>query len=310
MKRVGFLYDKIFTKENFEKAVNDANKHKKRKHPINYKWFEYMKSNPDKCYGHYIPKTIKDTSSLKVRHILIPQFYPDQVFHHMLSNIITPILQKGKYEYSCASIKGKGTLYTSLVLRKFIKKNNKKKLYWFKADIRHFYDNIDHKVLMNKLRTKIKDERVLNLIYGLIKSSGDIGLPLGNYTSQILANFYLTDFDHLIKERYKLNFYERYMDDMLFISTNKRILSKALKSAKLELLNNYKLNTHNDENIYLLCSHHPIDIVGYRHYQKHITIRRRLFVRLRRSWLRHNQKRFTSYYGYLKHSLIKEKKLL
>lgn len=306
MKRVGHLYEQIFTKENFEKAVLDARKGKKRKYEVDYKWFERMKASPLDCFGHYTKKTIFDQSSNKRREIMIPRFYPDQVFHHMIVNVVAPVLQKGQYEYSCASIKGRGTLYASMVLRKFLKKNRKKKLYWVKMDIRQFYPSIEHKILMEKLRRKIKDERMLSLIEALIESSGDKGLPLGCFTSQMLANFFFTYFDHFVKEALGLRFYVRYMDDMVFIDTNRRKLLKADETIKSYLSAEYNMVTHEDEHIYRLCNHHPIDFVGYRHYRCHTTIRRRLFRRIRRSYIRENERRFGSYQGYLLHSSSKE----
>lgn len=48
----------------------------------------------------------------------------------------------------------------------------------------------------------------------------------GNFTSQWFANFYLQDLDHYIKEKLKVKYYLRYMDDMLLFGRNKKELHK------------------------------------------------------------------------------------
>lgn len=66
---------------------------------------------------------------------------------------------------------------------------------------------------------------MLWLIDSIIDSSKE-GLPIGNYTSQWFANFYLEDLDHYIKETLKVKYYIRYMDDMVLFSNNKKELKK------------------------------------------------------------------------------------
>lgn len=70
-----------------------------------------------------------------------------------------------------------------------------------KIDIKKFYDNIDHAALKRIIRYTIADEQLLRLLDKIIDSNGkDKGLPIGNFTSQYLANLYLAYFDHWVKE--------------------------------------------------------------------------------------------------------------
>ena len=98
-----------------------------------------------------------------------------------------------------------------------------------KLDIKKYYPHIDKDVLKSKFRKKIKDASTLWLIDCIIDSHSE-GLPIGNYTSQWWANFYLQDLDHFIKEELHTKYYLRYMDDMTLFSNNKKQLHKARKA--------------------------------------------------------------------------------
>lgn len=69
-------------------------------------------------------------------------------------------------------------------------------------DITKFYPSIDHNILKSIISRKIKDTKVLEILYEIIDSVNGIngiygkGVPIGNYLSQYFANLYLTGFDH------------------------------------------------------------------------------------------------------------------
>ena len=67
-------------------------------------------------------------------------------------------------------------------------------------DIRHFFDSVPHDILKAKLRKSIHDEKMLDLLFGIIDVT-EVGIPLGFYTSQWLSNWYLQGLDHYIKEK-------------------------------------------------------------------------------------------------------------
>lgn len=319
MKRVGYLWDKFISYDNFLEALKNASKGKadrkcvKRVLANPRAYYERILANPLDI-GHYSPKQVVDESSMKKRDILVPRFFPDQIIHHMLIQVIEKPLMKGQYEKSCASIKGRGQLCASFHLRHFLKKSRRRKLYWAKLDIRHYYPSINHDILKKKIRSKIKDGMILRLCDAIIDSC-DEGIPIGNYTSQIFSNFYLETFDHYVKEQLKAPFYCRYMDDMVLISPNKRKLDRIVSRMKQAVYNVDRLSTHNDEIIYPLNEYHPIDFVGYRHYKSRVTIRRRVFKHARRMAMRihdcihssalRQRRRIASYLGYIKYSYSK-----
>ena len=143
----------------------------------------------------------------------------------MLCNILKPIFMRGMYEHSYGSIPERGGLAGKKVIEKWIKNDRKNCKYVLKMDIRHFFDSVPHDILKRKLNRIIKDEKFLAILFEVINET-EIGLPLGFYTSQWLANWYLQDLDHYIKEQLGAVHYIRYMDDMVVFGSNKRKLHK------------------------------------------------------------------------------------
>lgn len=84
-------------------------------------------------------------------------------------------------------------------------------------DITKFYPSIDHNILKSIISRKIKDTKVLEILYEIIDSVNGIngiygkGVPIGNYLSQYFANLYLTGFDHWCKEELKCRYYYGFM---------------------------------------------------------------------------------------------------
>lgn len=105
-------------------------------------------------------------------------------------------------------------------------------------DIHHFFESIDHAILKEKMRAIIEEDDVYDFVERMIdgySSSSGKGLPLGNQSSQCFALYYLNDMDHMIKEKYGIEWYSRYMDDgVIFCKDRKRLVS-LLEEMKIEL---------------------------------------------------------------------------
>ena len=150
--------------------------------------------------------------------VIHASIFKDRIVHHALINIIEPIFEKIFIYDSFASRKNKGT---HLAIKRFdefkrkVSRNglpisikqkyskNKVQGYCLKSDIKHYFDEVDHKVLLNILIRKIKDDSLLEIIEKILinlkpKIKGK-GMPLGNYTSQFFANVYLNDLDYFVK---------------------------------------------------------------------------------------------------------------
>ena len=320
MKRVGYVFEKIIEIDNIKKAIVNASKRKTNRRNVQKvlnnidfyaKQIQTMLVNDTYVPCKYIEQKIKDGANKKERIIFKPSFYPDQCIHWAIMLQLESLLERGMYKYCCASVKGRGVHYGQRYVKKILK-DVKGSKYCLQLDIRHFYPSIDKDKLKEKFIRIIKDPKLLNLIFKIIDSAED-GLPIGNYTSQWFANFYLQDLDHFIKEKLHVKYYIRYMDDIVLFSSNKRKLryikqeiEKFLTNEGLELKDNWKL---------FLTDSRPLDFLGFRFYRDHITLRRRNALRIKRR-VKKIKRRFelyghirlqdasamVSYFGWIKNS--------
>lgn len=270
MKTYDNLYEKIINTENIEKAIKNAVRGKKRKHN---KCFQEAKTNPeayiDKCIEYiktYKPfahreKEIYDGISRKKRIIVVPSFY-EQVMHHAIIQVMKPIFMKGMYDHSYASIPNRGTHKGKAIIEKWIKRYKNTK-YIFKMDIKKFFDSIDHNILKAKFRRILRDDRLYNLICGIIDTT-EKGLPLGFYTSQWFANWYLQELDHRIKHFMYSPHYIRYMDDIVIFGDNKRKLHKTHLQIE-EFLKTLNLGIKDNWQVFRFDKR-PLDFMGFKFF--------------------------------------------
>lgn len=157
--------------------------------------------------------------------------------------------------------------------------------YVLKCDIHHYFASIDHKILKSLIRKKIGDQRLLRLLDSLIDTHQEDdckGIPIGNLTSQLFANIYLSPLDHFIKEHLRQKYHIRYMDDFVILSEGKDELRDVLKEIKYFLTDCLRLELNTKR-----VSVHPIekgiDFLGYVVFSGgYKRIRRRNIVNFRR----------------------------
>lgn len=158
--------------------------------------------------------------------------FEDRVVNKCLcDNFLNPILQKSLIHDNGATIKGKGLSFTKnrvkCHLQRFYRKHGNNG-YVLKMDIHHYFESIDHDILIKKMSKRIQDKETLMFIKQLMDTC-DKGLGLGSQVSQIGAVYYLNEVDHFIKEDLHCKYYGRYMDDMYVLSNNKERLQKILQ---------------------------------------------------------------------------------
>lgn len=174
----------------------------------------------------------------KIRHIKSVHISERVVQKSLALNVLIPILEASLIYDNGASIKGKGIHFAlrRLIehLRRFYRTNgNSNAGYALLIDFAKFFDNIDHEILLQQLRTRIKDERIITLIKQFISAFGEgKSLGLGSEVSQICAVYYPSRLDHFIKEKLKVKYYGRYMDDMYLIHADKVFLQQCLYEIK------------------------------------------------------------------------------
>lgn len=235
MKRIGYLYEQMMTKENFVKAeiLLGKNKPKNKKAKFishNAEYFaEKLFQKVEQGYEWHKPRlaTITDTYKGKTRNLKIPCL-EDQAAQLVWLNIATPHIERRNYYYNCGSIPKAGQSRCVNALKKWLK--NPKYKYGAVLDIRKFYDTCPHWLVRKGLERIFKDQKFIDFAMGFVASmsDNDVGLAIGYPCSHWLANVALSELDHELKREFPDIKYTRYMDDIAMISGNKRKLRKAI----------------------------------------------------------------------------------
>lgn len=318
MKSYNHLFEQFISDENIDLAIRKASLGKKdrnsvRKRLENPKFKEQIKYYATHFHNHkHKPKEIYDGIQRKKRTIIVPTF-DEQVIHHMVVNVLTPIFMRGMYEHSYGSIPNRGGYKGMKQIEKWIRNDSKNCRYVLKMDIRKYFDSVPHEIYLRKLRKLIRDDR----FYAIIEEITNVvpqGLPLGFYTSQWTANWYLQDLDHYIKEQLGAKHYIRYMDDMVIFDSNKKRLHRMHKAIESYL--NYSLGLQLKDNWQVFRfdyngKYRFLDFMGYRFYRNRTTLRRSIMLKTTRKARKiaksekitlHSSRQMLSYLGWIKHT--------
>lgn len=304
MKRIGNLFDRICSVENLNLADAIARKGKSKQYGIRVHDRD-REANISTLHNSLINKTFR-TSKYTTFKIYEPKerivfrlpYYPDRIVHHAVMNVLEPVFISvfTADTYSC--IKGRGIHAAARGVKQALK-DEAGTTFCLKLDIKKFYPSVDHAILKQLLRRKIKDQDLLWLLDEIIDSAD--GLPIGNYLSQYFANFYLTFFDHWLKEERRVRYYFRYADDLVILHNDKAYLhtlfseiSDYMKTLNLTIKENYQ--------VYPVASR-GIDFVGYRFYHSHTLLRKSIKQNFARMLARRpNKLSIASYYGWACHA--------
>lgn len=274
-------------------------------------------------------KDKSDPSSHKVRHIGI-QHVKQQIYDYIAIEGLKPLFCRiGVHQY--ASIRDRGCLKGSRMIQRWMR--NKSLKYFAKLDIRKCYPSIPQNQLIEFLDKHIKNDMLMWLIKELV-SSFEQGLSIGSFLSQYLCNLYLSQIYHFIGHLHKVRkhkdgtrssirlVYHRlfYMDDILMIGTSAKDIHKAVKEV-IKYCKTLGLKVKESWFVQKMsfvdrkCDGSFIDMMGFRIYRTHITIRRRVFKRIRRIAIRiwkrikthqkvleSHARKIISYWGLLKNS--------
>lgn len=304
MKRLNNLYQKICCIENLQLADARACKGKLTQYGVkqhdknreaNILMLQSMLKNKTYKTSDYTTFKIYEP---KEREIFRLPYFPDRIVHHAIMNILEPVFTASFTTNTYSCIKGRGIHGAANAVRKALR-DIPGTQYCLKLDIKKFYPSVDHAILKTLLRRKIKDQDLLWLLDEIIESTG--GLPIGNYLSQYFANFYLTGFDHWIKETRGVKYYFRYADDLVILSDNKPFLHQLLSDIKIYLKDNLKLSVKDNYQVFPVDAR-SIDFVGYRFYHTHTLLRKSIKKNFARMISKNkNDASIASYWGWAKH---------
>jgi len=238
--------------------------------------------------GSYQPgKSIAFIVHKPVQREIFAADFRDRVVHHLIINKLNPLFEKEFIQDSYACRVGKGTHHGISRANKFIRqcsKNYKDDCHVLKLDIEGFFMHINKEILFSRLQKFIEvqykqndKELVLEICHKIIFNSPtencvikgaaknweglpknkslfhsppNSGLPIGNLTSQIFANFYMSAFDHFMKKELGIRYYGRYVDDFIVVHPNKEYLKALIPVISNYLNDELKLNLH-PKKIYL-----------------------------------------------------------
>jgi retron-type reverse transcriptase len=291
MKRKGNLFESVCTLENLQLAYAKAKKGKSNTYGVRL-FSKNLENNINQLYAELLAGTYK-TSKYSIFTIYDPKErtvyrlpFRDRVAHHAIMNVLEPVWTSIFISNSYACIKGRG-IHGVLNRLKTDLKDTENTTYCLKMDIKKFYPTIDHEILKNIVRRKIKDARLLQLLDEITESAP--GVPIGNYLSRFFANLYLTYFDHWIKEQMQVKYYYRYADDMVILAPNKPYLHSLLSEINRYLTTELNLQLKQNYQVFPV-EVRGIDFVGYVFFHNHILMRKSIKKRMCRKAARLNKK--------------------
>ena len=336
------IYDEMITMDNLYNVWNIIRKTCKNKREVFYfslnlnsNLMHIYKMLKNRCYvpSKYRPFMIFEPKP----RLVMSQCITDKIVNHFVTNYyLIPLLDASLIDSNVATRKGKGTDYAFTLLKRYFNKiiinEHPSEIYALKIDISKYFYMVDHELLIDKLKSKIMDKDVIDLISIIISETNkdyinDIinkynslygtniplyknnkGLSIGAMSSQFLAIYYLCNIDHYIKEVLGCKYYIRYMDDFLILDTDKDRLKNTWKDIANKI-SNLKLLVNDKSNIYR--STNGFNFLGYNY--KFVNNKLRIFYNKKTyykmirklKYLKSNDlimynKSYASYYGYLK----------
>jgi len=253
----------------------------------------------------------------------------DRLLHHALYRKLYPFFDRTFIADSYSCRRRKGTHKAMNRFRQFayqVSKNHTRTCWVLKCDIRKFFASIDHQVLFDILAAYIPDDRIQALIVEVVGSfraahlpclihptgrdkqegvlhspKSDIGLPLGNLTSQLLVNVYMNEFDQFVKHKLKARYYIRYADDFVFLSPSRPGLDEMLPRIEGFLRLRLNLALHPGK-VSIATFASGVDFLGWVHFPDYRVLRTATKWRmLRRLSETKKEEVVDSYLGLLSH---------
>ena len=263
----------------------------------------------------------------KKRDVYKLPFFPDRIAQWAILQVIEPFLVANMTTDTYSAIPGKGIQPIVNDLRGYYKTkrvDGKKKSVWvpsillndeentrycYKIDLHHYYQSINHEVLKQKFRKVFKDPELLWLLDEIADSvntareedpvelslSGEIevdpntGIPIGNYMSQYSGNFYLSSFDHWVKEELHVKHYYRYMDDVVIFASSKEELHEIHRKVTAYTRDYLHLNIKGNYQIFP-TKVRGVDFVGYRFFGEYTLLRKSTAINFKRKMRAYRKK--------------------
>lgn len=239
----------------------------------------------------------------KLRKVIFSD-YTTKVIQRAAYNVLNPIVCKGMISDTYSCIEDRGQLKSMQRLAgwvDFVEKSGER-WYYLKMDVEKFFYRMDHEVLMSIIRKKIGDKEAVRFLehyvchasraFGLplgVKSPleisdkemlWDVGIAIGGGLSHMYGNMYLNPMDQMAKRKEGIQYYIRYMDDVIILSTDKELLHRYKNMFSDFLGDVLKLRLNNKTAIRPVS--HGMEFVGYTIRPFDVRLRKSTSLRMKR----------------------------
>lgn len=298
MKRIGNLYEKICSKENLLKAHEKASQGKRWYEEVkevnahlDERIDEIQKSLTEKTFHTSPYEIFYKNEGRKERKIYKLPYCPDRIVQWAILLVIEEYIVRNLITDTFSAIPGRGIHYGLKRVQQALYSDREGCEYCLKLDVRHYYQCIDHEILKAKYRRLFKDEDLLWLldeiidsvdtcepedmikIWGSADTGRHTGIPIGNYLSQYSGNYYLSSFDHWMKEEMGAKHYFRNMDDITIFSSSKEQLHEWL--TKIDECFREELKIFIKPNYQIFPTYvRGVDFLGYRMFGDYTLLRK------------------------------------
>ena len=214
----------------------------------------------------YEPKE-RIIQSLPFRDRIVQQWYVEE----FIKPIFVPKFIKDTY----ACLENRGVHKAVKKLNKYMYEYNKinRDFYVLKCDVSKFFYSINKQRLYEIVNRYVKDKAFMKLTKDLIyHDRNEVGIPIGNYTSQYFANIYLNELDHFVKEKLKIKYYVRYMDDFVLLLEDRNQCRVILEEIKEFLDKNLGLKLNKKTNYFR--NSQGVNFCGYKIFKTHIMLKK------------------------------------
>lgn len=312
MKRIGYIIEEIVECDNLNNSFDQVVCGTARKESKEGKWLianreKFLLSVRRQILSQHIilhgwhERIIFEAN--KERHIQV-FCMKDRILINAVMTVVDKYLKRRFIRTTSSSIKGRGMHDLKAYIERDIQDDPDNMRYFYKMDIRRFYDNIPQKLVHDCLCRIFKDQRLVEILDGFIYLMPQ-GLSMGMRSSQGFGNLILSVIlDHKMKDKYGSKHYYRYCDDVLIGCATKEECWKARKICH-NIIESSEMKIKPNESIFPIeCG---IDMLGYVIYKNHSRIRKRVKKNFARKIKRvksrkRREKLIGSFYGLAKHS--------
>lgn len=227
-KRYGYLTPKIIERPNMDRAFDEVVDQLPEPRRT------YYRKRREEIVGR-LTKRISDgifrvtnyremwvTDGPKIRKVQSP-CVEHRIGCNAIMRIVEDVLYPSVIKTSAASIPGRGMHRLFVKMRHDIENDREGTAYFYKCDIRKFFESIDQDLMWEFVKDRIKDPILLPILHNFVTMM-EKGLSIGLRSSQCYGNIFLSGIDHYFKDVLGVRYYYRYCDDIVILASSKRKL--------------------------------------------------------------------------------------